>query len=453
MLPVEETLAAMRREMRPPLETAMEGVLTRARVVLQEVEQRRAEGLANVAEKRATGLAELNAKCAAGLAEVDARREELRREFAAMHKHKQAQEGRVKLNIGGYRFETSVQTLRRVPHTFFDAYFSGRYVQDVCTDGCIFVDRDGAHFGHILEYMRDGIVSIAEPGACPSVSLVRLLKRELGFYSIELCAEQAVDLQLSEMAFVMGGAEDDDDPMASMERYDASSMQWSAAVAMVTSRRKFETCMVDGEVYVIGGDNGEVRMAGVDKYSPLSDTWSAATSLLCGRSNHAAVAMGLDIYVLGGMLAAGNVTAEVLKYDSILDAWTQSAPMPERRYNFASCELGTDIYVFRYGEHPSQTSVFKLNTRSNAWIILAPMPSAYVFHCASVLAGSVYIVGAEPGQDNLRFDVATKEWSALSPNLDSKRGGASFVFGGCLYAAGRPQAMSSVERYDVAGDL
>jgi hypothetical protein len=54
-----------------------------------------------------------------------------------------------------------VQTLRRVPHTFFDAYFSGRYAQDVCDDGSIFVDRDGEYFGHVLEYMRDGVVSVA----------------------------------------------------------------------------------------------------------------------------------------------------------------------------------------------------------------------------------------------------------------------------------------------------
>jgi hypothetical protein len=87
--------------------------------------------------------------------------------------HKEAQEGHVVLNIGGYRFETSVQALRRVPHTFFDAYFSGRYAQDVCADGSIFVGRDGQHFGHVLEYMRNGVVSEAESGARPSVSLLR----------------------------------------------------------------------------------------------------------------------------------------------------------------------------------------------------------------------------------------------------------------------------------------
>jgi hypothetical protein len=145
--------------MRPLLETAMEGVLIKARGVLAEAEQRLAEGLAEVAK----GLAELDAERAAGLAKVDARRVELQLEIAAMRQHKEAQEGRVELNIGGYRFETSVQTLRRLPHTFFDAYFSGRYVQDVCDDGSIFVDRDGEHFGHVLEYMRDGVVSVAKP--------------------------------------------------------------------------------------------------------------------------------------------------------------------------------------------------------------------------------------------------------------------------------------------------
>jgi hypothetical protein len=53
---IEETLAAMRREMRPLLETAMKGVLTKARGVLEEAEQQRTKGLVEVAEKCAKGL-------------------------------------------------------------------------------------------------------------------------------------------------------------------------------------------------------------------------------------------------------------------------------------------------------------------------------------------------------------------------------------------------------------
>jgi hypothetical protein len=177
MQSMEETLAAMRREMRPFLKIAMEGVLTKVRGVLEKAERQRDQGLVEVAEERANGLAEVAEERNKGLAEVDARRAELHREVAALQMHQAAHEGRVELNIGGYRFETSVHTLRRVPHTF-DAYFSGRYAQDVCADGRIFVDRDAAHFGHVLEYMRDGVVSVVEPGAHPSITLLRALKRE-----------------------------------------------------------------------------------------------------------------------------------------------------------------------------------------------------------------------------------------------------------------------------------
>jgi hypothetical protein len=92
-----------------------------------------------------------------------------------------------------------VQTLRRFPHTFFDAYFSGQYAQDVCDDGSIFVDRDGTHFGHVLEYMRDGVVSVANPDARPSMSLLRALKHEFCFYCIELRAPLQPDLALIEL--------------------------------------------------------------------------------------------------------------------------------------------------------------------------------------------------------------------------------------------------------------
>jgi hypothetical protein len=242
MSSTEETLAAMRREIRPLLETAMEGVLTTARVVLEEAEKQRTKGIAEVAEERAKGLAEVAEERAKGLTAIDARWAELHTEVATMQTYKEAQEGRVELNIGNYRFQTSVQTLRRIPHTFFDAYFSGRYAQDVCDDGSIFVDRDGEHFGHVLEYMRDGVVSVAEPSVRPSVSLLRALKREFGFYCIELCVEQVVGPEQFEMAYVLGGQDSDEGTISSMERYDPSSGEWSAVAAMGTARHSFGTC-------------------------------------------------------------------------------------------------------------------------------------------------------------------------------------------------------------------
>jgi hypothetical protein len=164
MFDAASMLAALEKELRSGLTLAIAGLVAIARTRLEDA-------FAEVAKERAKGLAA-----------VDARRQELHSEREAMRKHKVAQEGRIELNIGGYRHHVTVQALRRVPHTFFDAYFSGRYAQDVCDDGSIFVDRDGEHFGHVLEYMCDGHVSVAEPDARPSISLLRALKCEFGFY-------------------------------------------------------------------------------------------------------------------------------------------------------------------------------------------------------------------------------------------------------------------------------
>ena len=117
-------LNQLERELQAALKTAVTGLVATSRARLEAA-------VAELAKERAKGLAEVAEERAEGLAEVDARRGELHREVAAMQTHQAKQQGRVELNIGGYRFQTSVQTLRRVPHTFFDAYFSGRYMQDV----------------------------------------------------------------------------------------------------------------------------------------------------------------------------------------------------------------------------------------------------------------------------------------------------------------------------------
>jgi hypothetical protein len=290
----DSVLDALEKELRAALDSAVTGLVAMARTRLDSA-------VAGVAKERAEGLAEVAKERATAPAEVDMRRGELRREVETMHKHKEAQKGHVELNIGGYRFETSVQALRRVPHTVFDAYSSGRYAQDVCNDGSIFVDRDGEHFGHVLQYMRDGVVAVAEPDVSPSISLLRALKREFGFYCIELVTEQAAEPERSEVAYVMGGV-GGGGVLSSMERYDASSGQWSAAAAMESARHSFGTCVVAGELYVSGGnDNDSGVLSCVEKNSPSSDTWSAVAPMPDGRSSHAAVAVGWDMYVLGGL--------------------------------------------------------------------------------------------------------------------------------------------------------
>jgi hypothetical protein len=451
-------LSQLEKDLRTALGACVTELVATARTRLEGA-------VADVAKERADGLVEVAKERAQGLAEVDARCADLGREIEAMHRHKEAQEGHVELNIGGYRFQTSVQTLRRVPHTFFDAYFSGRYAQDVCLDGSIFVDRDGEHFRHVLEYMRDGVVSVAEAGTQPSVSLLRALKREFGFYCIELSVEHGVEQEQPEFALVMGGLRAGRDGLSSMERYDVASGRWSAAAAMSIARFAFGACVIAGELYITGGDmvigQGYRRVPNTEKYSPSSDTWRAVSPLFGGRSDHCAVAVGLCMYVVGGKIEINSdITASVLKYDSTQDTWSEVAPMPTARYGFAACVVGRDIYVFGDASTANLVPVFKFDTEVEEWDILPPIPVACKFLSASVLDGLVYITGAGiSGREVLSFDPASHVWNKLASTSSNRRGGAAFVLNGLLYFAGgyytadgSTISTSSVERYDVASN-
>lgn len=74
----------------------------------------------------------------------------------------------------------SVDTVTRVPDTFFSAMFSGGHSLQPDIHGCHFIDRDGTYFQHILNYFRDG-----DSAYLPSdkVTLESLL-REANFYNI-----------------------------------------------------------------------------------------------------------------------------------------------------------------------------------------------------------------------------------------------------------------------------
>ncbi|KAJ0793750.1 putative chromatin remodeling & transcription regulator BTB-POZ family [Helianthus annuus] len=86
----------------------------------------------------------------------------------------------VRLNIGGKKFCTTVDTLtHREPQSMLAAMFSGRHT--VCKDsdkGYVFVDRDGKHFRHILNWLRDGVVASLSDSECSE------LMREAEYYQL-----------------------------------------------------------------------------------------------------------------------------------------------------------------------------------------------------------------------------------------------------------------------------
>ena len=91
---------------------------------------------------------------------VQEERAALEAEKAAMEKAHTFQNNKICLNVGGHRFETSRRTLTSIPDTYLSSLFSGRFELATDADGAYFIERDGSHFRHVLNFLRDP-VSIA----------------------------------------------------------------------------------------------------------------------------------------------------------------------------------------------------------------------------------------------------------------------------------------------------
>lgn len=89
-------------------------------------------------------------------------------------------EGKIKLDVGGHRFTTSLTTLRRFPDTMLGAMFSGRHTFHLDEEGFYFIDRDGTHFRHILNFLRS-----PETFECDLTgTALKELKKECDYYAL-----------------------------------------------------------------------------------------------------------------------------------------------------------------------------------------------------------------------------------------------------------------------------
>jgi hypothetical protein len=87
------------------------------------------------------------------------------------------------LNVGVHRFETSRQTLTSVPDTYFASLFSGRFALTPNAEGAYFIDRDGAHFRHVLNYLREPVADF-ELSSDITEGQRGELRKELEFYGL-----------------------------------------------------------------------------------------------------------------------------------------------------------------------------------------------------------------------------------------------------------------------------
>ncbi|KAM8769428.1 BTB/POZ domain-containing protein KCTD14 [Acanthopagrus schlegelii] len=82
----------------------------------------------------------------------------------------------VQLNVGGHLFTTFLSTLRKHPDSRLAELFSGQPKLRTDTQGRYFLDRDGSHFGAVLEFLRSD---------CVPTENIQEVHREALYYNIK----------------------------------------------------------------------------------------------------------------------------------------------------------------------------------------------------------------------------------------------------------------------------
>jgi hypothetical protein len=91
-----------------------------------------------------------------------------------------SQDNIIKLDVGGTRYKTTLNTLISYPESMIANMFSGRHKLDVDSDGYYFIDRDGEIFKYIMKFLRDKTLNL--DGLSDSV--IRDIITEADYYNI-----------------------------------------------------------------------------------------------------------------------------------------------------------------------------------------------------------------------------------------------------------------------------
>jgi N-acetylneuraminic acid mutarotase len=189
------------------------------------------------------------------------------------------------------------------------------------------------------------------------------------------------------------------DALKRVDEYDPATDTWTRKADMPTARGHTCTCVVNGKIYVIGGDAGpdpvHWGMPDVEVYDPVTDTWTQKADMPTSRFWFSTGVVDGIIYVIGGKPGYGDSSPHlttVEAYDSTTDTWTTKTDMPTRRSLSSTCVVDGKIYVIG-GAMGAKAAVEAYDPTTDTWSRKAPMPTARYALGTGLVEGKIYAIG------------------------------------------------------------
>ncbi|XP_066297948.1 kelch-like protein 24 [Branchiostoma lanceolatum] len=223
-------------------------------------------------------------------------------------------------------------------------------------------------------------------------------------------------------------------------------------------------CVVDNDVIVTGGCRSEFEAW---MYKPYLNSWTELGSLNTGRYDHGMAVVQGQVYVVGGdpCYQEGRSLPDVEVFSKRTNSWNEVAPLPQGACEFGITTCGEKIYVFggTVGHNEDTADVQCYDPTQNVWASAKPLPKSMIEIRACTVNSKIYLVGGnlphvlcyDPQEDCYEEMAAPLiPWGKSSATVC---GSEIYITGGYKIDPSRPEFLrkvpiATVQCYNVSSD-
>uniref|UniRef100_H3AV36 Intracisternal A particle-promoted polypeptide n=1 Tax=Latimeria chalumnae TaxID=7897 RepID=H3AV36_LATCH len=137
---------------------------------------------------------------------------------------------------------------------------------------------------------------------------------------------------------LQGGRWSDSRALSCVERFDTFSQFWTTVSSLHQARSGLGVAVLEGMIYVIGGEKDSMIFDCAERYDPVSKQWASVASMNYPRCGLSICACHGVIYALGGWIGE-EIGKTIECYDPLDNKWEIVGSMAVPRYYFGCCEI------------------------------------------------------------------------------------------------------------------
>ncbi len=189
--------------------------------------------------------------------------------------------------------------------------------------------------------------------------------------------------------------------------FDTSEKKWKTISAMEDARCKHKSVVHAGTVYVVGGEDDIDRpLKTIEKLDIRARHWAPATAMMKALSDPLVISHGKFVYVLGGIAHDDTTSTTTQVFDPVWGDWKYRSDMPHPCRLGAAAALNDKIYVV--GGYTK--SCMSYDPRLDVWTALTVPKDKHGNAPAVVWQGRILVGGG---------DLHSNETSALVEAYDA----------------------------------